>query len=76
MTDEDIKGISVEWFMGDYGDSGDYFRPPHDIDPRQFQPDKARIVLEYMMIGLTDRQSCALIPLDVRFWNSWRRGSE
>jgi|TARA_R110002096_G_scaffold331955_1_gene525980 hypothetical protein len=75
MTDEDIKGISVEWFMGDYGDSGDYFRPPHDIDPRQFQPDKARIVLEYMMIGLTDRQSCALIPLDVRFWNSWRRGS-
>ena len=75
MTAEDLVRISVEWFLGDTGDSGDYFRPPHDIDQRQFQPDKARIILEYMMIGLTDRQACALIPLDIRFWAAWRRGS-
>ena len=33
------------------------------------------IILDYMMIGLTDRQACALIPLDVRFWSSWKRGA-
>ena len=75
MTDDDLGKITVGWFMGDTGDSGDYFRPPRDIDPRQFQPDKARIILDYMMIGLTDRQACALIPLDVRFWSSWKRGA-
>jgi len=75
MTDEDLKSIQVEWFLGDIGDNGDYFRAPQDIDPRQFQPDKARIILEYMMIGLTDRQACALIPLDMKVWASWRRGA-
>jgi len=74
-NDHDYSFIDVAWFLGDDGDLTDYNQeyPSHS---GQFHPQLARLFLEYIQIGLTDRQACTEVPMNERWPRSWSRGNQ
>ena len=74
INEHDYDGISVAWFLGDEGDIRDHNQErPSAIG--QFHPQLARLFLEYIQIGLTDRQACMEVPMNEKWPRSWGRGS-
>lgn len=65
--------IPVEWFLGDQGSLGDFNRED-DWHSGDFDPQLARLFLEYIQIGLTDRQACMEVPMNEKWPRSWGRG--
>lgn len=65
--------ITSAWFLGDEGELTDHAikRPAMQ---NEFDPQRARLYLEYIQIGLTHRQACIEVPLDERMINTWTRG--
>lgn len=70
----DYSPISVEWFLGDEGDIADWSISPTAM-PREFDPKKARLFLEYLQIGMTERQALLEVPVAEFLVRSWKRGS-
>ncbi len=73
-TKHDYSYIDVEWFLGDDGDLSDYNQNSPAISG-QFHPQLARLFLEYIQIGLTDRQACLEVPMPEKWARAWDRGS-
>ena len=74
MTTYDYSEISVEWYLGDEGELAAYNQEsPSAVG--QFHPQLARLFLEYIQIGLTDRQACLEVPMNEKWPRSWSRGS-
>lgn len=74
MEQYNYNDIPVEWFLGDFGELSDYNQIKPSI-PGQFHPQLARLFLEYIQIGLTNRQACMEVPMNERWPRSWGRGS-
>lgn len=70
----DYSHISVEWFLGDEGHISDYNQEQPSA-PGQFHPQLARLFLEYIQIGLTDRQACMEVPMNEKWPRAWGRNS-
>ena len=71
----DYSHIDIEWFLGDEGHISDYNQESPST-PGQFHPQFARLFLEYIQIGLTDRQACMEVPMNEKWPRSWVRGSQ
>lgn len=69
------REISVGWFLGDEGELADYKRH-HPWRSGDFDPQLARLFLEYIQIGLTDRQACLQVPMNEKWARTWGRGSK
>lgn len=70
----DYSHIEVDWFLGDVGDVSDYIIHPTAM-PKEFDPRKARLFLEYMQTGMTERQAMLETPVVPGYARSWIRGS-
>lgn len=71
----DYSGITVEWFLGDDGDVTDH-KQGRIVMPKEFDPMKARLFLEYLQLGLTLRQAAMRVPVPEVHVISWKRGSQ
>jgi hypothetical protein len=74
IIEHEYSGISVPWLLGDEGELADYNQEKPSI-VGQFHPQLARLFLEYIQIGLTERQACLEVPMNERWPRSWGRGS-
>jgi hypothetical protein len=72
--DHDYSHIDVPWFLGDVGDLEDYNQELSKA-PGGFHPQLARLYLEYIQLGLTDRQACLEVPMSEKWARSWGRGN-
>lgn len=74
VRSKDYSGISVAWLLGDEGSLSDYnqLKPS---PPQYFHPQLARLFLEYIQIGLTDRQACIEVPMNEKWPRTWSRGA-
>lgn len=70
----DYSGITCEWFLGDEGDVMDHCQG-RLVMPKEFDPRKARLLLEYLQLGLTLRQAALRVPVLESYVISWKRGS-
>ena len=68
------KNISVSWFLGDEGDVMDH-QQGLIVMPKEFDPRKARMFLEYLQLGMTVRQACLNVPVLETMIITWKRGS-
>lgn len=67
-------GITTEWFLGDEGDIVDHIQGRPNM-PKEFDPQKGRLYLEYIQLGLTPRQAALRVPVPESHIISWRRGA-
>lgn len=70
----DYSDISVEWFLGDEGELEDWTQGTLPT-PQEFQPQRARMFLVYLQMGMTERQAMREVPVDPVYMRSWKRGS-
>lgn len=69
----DYTGITRDWLLGDEGDVLDH-QISRTAMPKEFDPRKARLFLEYLQIGMTERQAALETPVDLRLVRSWIGG--
>ena len=69
----DYSDIGVDWFLGDEGDIDSWVQP-HTAIQDEFDPQLARLFLEYLQFGMTERQACLEVPMEERRLRSWKRG--
>ncbi len=69
----DYTQIPMAWFLGDEGELGDFNRQAPWLSG-DFDPQFGRLFLEYIQIGLTDRQACLEVPMNEKWPRTWLRG--
>lgn len=69
----DYEHISVDWFLGDEGHLEDYDQDTLPTE-KEFQPQRARVFLAYLQLGMTERQALLEVPVDEGYIRSWKRG--
>lgn len=71
---KDYSEIPSQWFLGDIGHLTDFNQDKPAVIG-EFHPQLARLFLEYIQIGLTDRQACLQVPMNEKWPRAWGRGS-
>ncbi len=69
----DYTGITRDWFLGDDGDIHDHIISSTAM-PKEFDPRKARLFLEYLQLGMTERQAALETPVELKLVKSWIGG--
>lgn len=74
VVNKDYSDIPTQWFLGDIGELTDFNQEKPAVIG-EFHPQLARLFLEYIQIGLTERQACLQVPMNEKWPRSWSRGS-